>query len=595
MIVPAKPSEKRQNGPAPAAMASSPAAPNAGVAGFMKKYRTFVRRHRALLSAIEQGAAGMTWFIEGENSEVYAEAASSVVGVMSTLNDHLVADESDEDDDVGDAHSSPGTRGEIDSAYGNESDGGAAPDGGTGDRRRGSGGRDAKRSTWRERLGALAECVPTPLALTLCSQVETLSEMIARRAGGVDGAADAVVVMEAVKAALKTRVWLAQRGGSKLLVEDGMASEQLGDESESEYDTDVDSDDDAGFSLETLLKGKQSRDESSDDSDSNSDDDSSSDEDDDESTGSVSSSHGSISSHGSTSSFDAARATINQNALSMLKSHRVNFERYPPGMKRATLGMNALYQCRLRAQAEYWETRKHRLLETAEADEALLAENSSENEKDENDTNDEDETDDINEGAGEAGDDADESRIEGDPTDRVAADRRRRRRMKEMAKHRQFQRMHGLPPVPPPPHPFRIEDQLMRDRVDLNLRLVGELCHITRPLAYALARRRWGCKSWRALMVSATFDAASFSCLNGASGGIKRREPNFSSGEKAEMARRRAFLTYYLLRSPVFDTLTLPTARLVGRGVGWVPLLGSLYGKAVDIAEDVNDHFAYTY
>ena len=57
-------------------MASSPAAPNGGVAGFMKKYRTFVRRHRALLSAIEQGAAGMTWFIEGENSEVWAEAAS---------------------------------------------------------------------------------------------------------------------------------------------------------------------------------------------------------------------------------------------------------------------------------------------------------------------------------------------------------------------------------------------------------------------------------------------------------------------------------------------------------------------------------------
>jgi pSer/pThr/pTyr-binding forkhead associated (FHA) protein len=49
-----------------------------------------------------------------------------------------------------------------------------------------------------------------------------------------------------------------------------MASEQLGDESESEYDTDVDSDDDAGFSLETLLKGKQSRDESSDDSNSDS-------------------------------------------------------------------------------------------------------------------------------------------------------------------------------------------------------------------------------------------------------------------------------------------------------------------------------------
>lgn len=34
-------------------------------------------------------------------------------------------------------------------------------------------------------------------------------------------------------------------------------------------------------------------------------------------------------------------------------------------------------------------------------------------------------------------------------------------------------------------------------------------------------------------------------------------------------------------------------------GVGWalrpVPLVGGLYGKAVDIAEDVNDFFSYTY
>ena len=545
----------------------------------MKKYRTFVRRHRALLSAIEQGAAGMTWFIEGENSEVWAEAASSAVGVVSTLNDHLVADESD-DDDEGDARSSP-NRGEIDSAYGNESDGGAAPDGGSGDRRRGS-ARDAEppRGSWRGRLEALAECVPVPLVLTLCSQVETLSEMIARRAGGVEGAADAVVVMEGVKAALKTRVWLAQRGGAKLLVEDGMASEQLGDESESEYETDSDGDDDGDFSLETMLKGKPAK-QSSDDEDDDEDDD------DEESTGSVSEAESATE---STSSYDRARAEINGNALRMLRAGRMVFERYPPGMKRATLGMNALYHCRLKAQAEYWEVRKRRLLETAEADEALLAEASDDEEEGAVGENE------VAESDGETrGDDADESRIEGDPENKAAAERRRRRRMKEMAKHRQFQRVHGLPPVPPPPFPFRIEDQLMRDRVDLNLRLVGELCHIGRPLAYALARRRWGPKSWKALAVSITFDAAAFSCLNGASGGIKQGEPNFSSGEKAEMVRRRAFLLYYLLRSPVFDNLTLPTARMVGRGVGWVPLLGSLYGKAVDIAEDVNDHFAYTY
>lgn len=71
--------------------------------------------------------------------------------------------------------------------------------------------------------------------------------------------------------------------------------------------------------------------------------------------------------------------------------------------------------------------------------------------------------------------------------------------------------------------------------------------------------------------------------------------PAFSPSERAEMARRRAFLLYYLMRSPVFERVTLPALN----GLGWclrpVPLVGSLYGKAVDIAEDVNDFFAYTY
>ena len=46
----------------------------------------------------------------------------------------------------------------------------------------------------------------------------------------------------------------------------------------------------------------------------------------------------------------------------MLRAGRMVFERYPPGMKRATLGMNALYHCRLKAQAEYWEVRKLSLI-----------------------------------------------------------------------------------------------------------------------------------------------------------------------------------------------------------------------------------------
>jgi hypothetical protein len=61
------------------------------------------------------------------------------------------------------------------------------------------------------------------------------------------------------------------------------------------------------------------------------------------------------------------------------------------------------------------------------------------------------------------------------------------------------------------------------------------------------------------------------------------------------MGRRRAFLLYYLLRSPIFERVTQPALHGAGRYLRPVPLLGGLYGRAVGIAEDVNDLFAYTY
>ena len=59
----------------------------------LRRYKTFVRRNRALLTAIEQGAAGLTWLVPMAHTEIVAEAASSFVGVVATLNDHLVGEE----------------------------------------------------------------------------------------------------------------------------------------------------------------------------------------------------------------------------------------------------------------------------------------------------------------------------------------------------------------------------------------------------------------------------------------------------------------------------------------------------------------------
>ena len=54
-------------------------------------------------------------------------------------------------------------------------------------------------------------------------------------------------------------------------------------------------------------------------------------------------------------------------------------------------------------------------------------------------------------------------------------------------------------------------------------------------------------------------------------------------------------MAYYLLRSPAFESVTRPAIGAVGWALRPVPLVGSLYGKAAEIADDVNEHFAYTY
>jgi hypothetical protein len=49
-------------------------------APFLARYKAFVRRNRALLAAVEQGVAGLTWLVpEGDGGDVAAEAAASLV------------------------------------------------------------------------------------------------------------------------------------------------------------------------------------------------------------------------------------------------------------------------------------------------------------------------------------------------------------------------------------------------------------------------------------------------------------------------------------------------------------------------------------
>jgi peroxin-16 len=497
----------------------------------LRRYKTFVRRNRALLTAIEQGAAGLTWLVpDGAHTEIIAEAASSFVGVVATLNDHLVGEEdevrtvasedqfedalesvSDDDEeeetreDVLRSGGEAGGRFVNDSAKNSTHDleeeepveavPSASIDTASGDHDASL--HDRLRLELRKldrRASAFLEAVPVPLCLGILSQIEVLSEMVAkrraRRRGGQNYEEEAlgpVVVLETARACLKTALW--SRQGGKMLVDDGLSPDQLGDE-------------DAMMDL--LAAGG-----------------------------------------------DARKTRDAHHGVSNL----------PPGERRAALALDALYQFRLRARAQ------RAARERAEAARRREEE-------------------------GESGESPD---VDDDGERALASPQPRLKTSGALGLPDVPGDVPGtdaIPPPPPPPPGLTLQDALREDRARLTLKLVGEACHIARPLLYAASMRRHGRKSWRPLLVSASLDATMFACLSAAGGADEAR---LSPGERIELRRRRASMAYYLMRSPVFDRVTAPALRGAGVLLRPVPLVGGLYGKAVAIAEDVNDHFAYTY
>ena len=508
----------------------------------MRRYKTFVRRNRALLTAIEQGAAGLTWLVpDGAHTEIVAEAASSFVGVVATLNDHLVGEEDEtqtvaSEEQFQDALESVSSDDEEE-----ETNGGVPREGEAGvrfvndsaknstheleEKEPEASGRnaaetddthdvDARRhenaslahkvrcelQKLDRRASAFLEAVPVSLCLGILSQVEVLNEMMAKRRATRRGrprpdedALGAVVALEAARACLKTALW--SRQGGKMLVDDGLSPDQLGDEETMRQQTL--GGDDFGLGASRQKSG------------------------------------------------DALHGVSN----------------LPPGERRAALALDALYHFRLRARAQR--------VARARAEAARRSEEEGES----------DESPDI---------DDDGCALLASPQPRVKTSGA----LGLPDVPRDVFGPDAIPPPLPPPQGLTLQDALREDRARLTLKLFGEACHIARPLVYAASMKRHGRKSWRPLLVSASLDVTMFACLSAAGGADEAR---LSPGERRELRRRRASIVYYLMRSPVFDRVTAPALRGVGRALRPVPLVGGLYGKAVAIAEDVNDHFAYTY
>ena len=208
------------------------------------------------------------------HTEIIAEAASSFVGVVATLNDHLVGEEdevrtvasedqfedalesvSDDDEEEEEEETREDvlrSGGEAGGRFVNDSAKNSTHDleeeepveeafpsasGATASGDNDASLHDRLRLELRKldrRASAFLEAVPVPLCLGILSQIEVLSEMVAkrraRRRGGQNPEEEALGrrSVRDPRACLKTALW--SRQGGKMLVDDGLSPDQLGDE-----------------------------------------------------------------------------------------------------------------------------------------------------------------------------------------------------------------------------------------------------------------------------------------------------------------------------------------------------------------------------
>lgn len=86
---------------------------------------------------------------------------------------------------------------------------------------------------------------------------------------------------------------------------------------------------------------------------------------------------------------------------------------------------------------------------------------------------------------------------------------------------------------------------------------------------------------WLPVLASALVDAASLQCTQQALGThTQQAQTPLRQRHQEELQRRRSLWCLYLLRTPIFESLTLPAAGAVDRSLGRVPLVGGFVNYA---------------
>ncbi|KAG7388778.1 hypothetical protein PHYPSEUDO_011797 [Phytophthora pseudosyringae] len=110
-----------------------------------------------------------------------------------------------------------------------------------------------------------------------------------------------------------------------------------------------------------------------------------------------------------------------------------------------------------------------------------------------------------------------------------------------------------------------------------DLLVAGEVCHILRPVVYALLRRRRPETSWTPVVVSLLVELSGLALSAAAVKPVEPLKPVSGDQAKDEIAARKMALLLYLLRDPVFATVTKPVTGKAAGVLDYVPGVGKLF------------------
>lgn len=156
------------------------------------------------------------------------------------------------------------------------------------------------------------------------------------------------------------------------------------------------------------------------------------------------------------------------------------------------------------------------------------------------------------------------------------------------------------------------------NKVSSMILVVGEILHIIRPVMYVASLRMYGGRSWRPWILSLLIDAASqkaleYACRRSQDVSLKFSQTPHLSGstisvlyanqgivwnrdEMDEITRRKLLLLFYLIRDPLFASMTRPVIQRlvsVSRRVPLLPL-GWISERMADLLDGIQKYYAYT-